>query len=285
VKRFAITNPAATKYLLKLDETLDLTKVPGLVFGESGKLASLYWLYALDQKALDNVDKDFDKILNIKKNEQSLNAFNTLIYSTRYEPIERADVFQKPDQLFKFQLHSVTSKILGDLSVKERQYLIWSIIEDFKDLMKSYRNEIDVTIVLPSIPQVDQFEFLMKKIENEYLTPNSKINLSIEIDPTIVKGYKLRLGHKNIDNTWNPDIKRANELEDQRNIQREKDFTSKLPLVYDVQLPSIEQNTAYAQKLIESVLGEKLNLSSLRKPNKKTSDEFSRAITGLLGSP
>jgi len=119
-------------------------------------------LYALDQKALENVDKDFDKILNIKKNEQSLNAFNTLIYSTRYEPIERADAFSKADVL-KIQLHPVTAKILGDLSVKERQYLIWSIIEDYKDLMKSHRKEIDVTIVLPSIPSAEQFEFLIKK--------------------------------------------------------------------------------------------------------------------------
>jgi len=236
-----------------------MSLVPGLVFGESGKYASYYWLYAQKQNALDQVEKDFDKILKFRENEKNLNHINHLIYSAKYEPVERAKAFADP-QVSGITISATTQKILGDLCVRERQFLLWSVIEDYKYLMKSHRHEIDVTIILPAIPTAEYFEIIYSKITNELLSLESKINLAIEIDPAISRGYKIRIGHKSVDNTWNSDILRRNELEDLEIFNKEKKFQSLYPKVFQVKPPTTEQNVTYALGLIEKLASEKISV-------------------------
>jgi len=205
-----------------------MSMVPGLVFGESGKFASYYWLFAQKQNSLEQVEKDMEKIIKFKDNEKDQNHINVLLYSGKYEPTERAKAFSDPS-ISKLTLSPATQKILADLCVRDRQYLMWSIIEDFKYLMKTHRKEIDVSIILPQIPSPEYFEILYNKILNEYLSSDSKINLSIEIDPTITRGYKLRMGYKAVDNTWNMDLLKRNEMEDQEIFTKEKKIPISFP--------------------------------------------------------
>jgi len=259
------TGPEAEQWTLNLsmfdnNEKPLMSQVPGLVFGESGKLASYYWLYANQQKAREAVEQDFDKILKIRQNEKELNTFNHLIYSTVYDPVERAKAFANTS-VTKISFNPVTIKILGDLSMKNRQFLLWSIIEDFKDLMKSYRREVDVTLVFPKVPSPDYFELILSKIENEYLPENSKMNLAIEIDESILRGYKVRMGHTSVDNTWNADYQRFLDIEEQIKANIDKKNQSMYPTVYNVKLPTIEEVSAEVIKLMEKIVTEKEPLS------------------------
>jgi len=256
-----------------------MSMVPSLVFGESGKLASYYWLFAQKQGSLDQVEKDFDKITKFRENEKDLNHLNVLVYSAKYEPVERAKAFSDP-AISRLTLHPTTQKILADLCLRERQVLLWSIIEDFKYLMKSYRHEIDVSIILPAIPSAEYFELLYSKIINEYLSPESKINLTIEIDPTISRGYKIRMGHKSVDNTWNSDLLKRSELEEQDNMATEKKIQSLYPKVYEVKLPSQEENVKFALKLIEKISSEKVSIP-ITPETSKTVSELQKSSSSL----
>jgi len=253
-----------------------MSLVPGLVFGESGKLSSYYWLYAQKQNALEQVERDLDKISKFRENEKDLNHLNVLIYSAKYEPTERAKAFNDPS-VSRLQISPVSQKILTDLCVRERQVILWAVIEDFKYLMKSYRHEIDVTIILPSIPTAEYFELLYSKIVNEYLSPESKINLSIEIDPTISRGYKMRMGHKAVDNTWNSDLIKRNELEEQEIFSKEKKIQSLFPKVFEVKLPTTEENVNFALKLIEKISSEKIQVP-ITLETSKTITELQKSV-------
>jgi F0F1-type ATP synthase delta subunit len=258
-----------------------MSRVPGLVFGESGKLASYYWLFANKQNALEEVERDFDKILKVKENPKDFNLFNMLIYSTKYEPVERAKAFSDPS-ISKVSLSSTTQKIIADLCVKDRQYIFWAIIGDFKDLMKSHRKEMDVTIVLPSVPSVEYYELLLSKITSEYTSENAIMNISIEIDPSISRGYKISVGHKQIDNTWNTDLLKRNELEDQVVLTKEKKMQSLHPKVYDVKVPTTEENTAHIIKLIQS-LSKDRSIPSTKTETSKTISDMKNIATSLNG--
>jgi len=256
-----------------------MSQVPGLVFGESGKLASYYYLFAQKQNALEQVEKDFDKISKFRENEKDLNHLNVLIYSAKYEPFERAKAFNDPS-VSRLQISPVTQKIITDLCVRERQVLLWAVVEDYKYLMKSYRHEIDVAIILPSIPTPEYFELLYSKIVNEYLSPESKINLTIEIDPTIARGYKMRMGHKAVDNTWNTDLLRRNEIEELEQFSKEKKIQSLYPKVFDVKLPSTEDNVNFALKLIEKLSTEKGQVP-VTPETSKTISELQKSVSTI----
>jgi len=253
-----------------------LSMVPGLVFGESGKFASYYWIFANKQDSLEAVEKDFDKILKVRENEKDFNNMKILIYSNKYEPVERAQAFCDPN-VSKVSLGPTTQKIISDLCVKDRQYLLWSIIEDYKDLMKAHRKEIDVTLVLPKIPTAEYYELLLSKLTSEYLSTDSKMTLSIEIDPTISRGYKIRLGNKSVDNTWNSDMLRRAELEDQSYLTIEKNYQSLYPKVYDVKSTTSDENVAYVLKLIEQLTTEKL-VPSVKPETTKSVSELEKSV-------
>jgi len=265
---------------LEDDNTPFLSMVPGLVFGESGKFASYYWIFANKQNSLDEVEKDFDKILKLRENEKDFNNMKILIYSNKYEPIERAQAFCDPNVL-KVTLGPTTQKIISDLCVKDRQYLLWAIIDDFKDLMKAHRKEMDVTLVLPKIPTVEYYELLLGKIMNEYLSTDTKMTLSIEVDPTISRGYKIRMGNKSVDNTWNSDMLVRNELEDQSYLTFEKNLQSLYPKVYDVKRTPMEEKVSYVLKLIEKISTEKLALS-VKQENSKSVNELEKSVKSNL---
>jgi F0F1-type ATP synthase delta subunit len=253
-----------------------LSMVPGLVFGESGKFASYYWIFANKQNALEEVEKDFDKILKLRENEKDFNSAKILIYSNKYEPVERAQAFCDPNVL-RISLSPTTQKLISDLCVKDRQYLMWAIIEDYKDLMKAHRKEIDVTIILPKIPTPEYYELLLSKITNEYLSTDSKMTLSIEIDPTISRGYKFRMGNKSVDNTWNSDMLRRTELEDQSFSTIEKNFQSLYPKVYDVKRTPSDENVAYILNLIEKISSEKV-VASVKQETSKSVTEIEKSV-------
>jgi len=200
------------------------------------------------------------KSQKLDKTKKDFAVFKTLIYSTDLSPDERSAKIVQPTPSTTFS--PATQAILTDLCYKERQSLIWAIIDDYKDLMKAHRLEIDVAIVLPSVPNPDYFELLMAKIQNEYLTPNAKINLSIEVDETVIGGYKVRVGHNVYDNSWNADLSKFTEADEIRVGMKKFDT----PTVHEVDLPTSQDIAKFVTKSIERLLTDKLSFSGKADP-------------------
>ncbi|XP_018645721.1 ATP synthase delta chain, putative [Schistosoma mansoni] len=172
---------------------LALIQPPVQVFGLEGRYASALYSAATKQKALDKIEKDIQLIKNTLKKDVKLHEFcldPSLQRATKINGIGQA--------LDKLKVNEATKNLFVILAENGRLSKINSVIDKFEQIMTAYRGEVNCT-VRTAKPLDKTLENELRNALNGFLKPGEKLQLTLEIDPSIIGGMVVSIGDRFVD--------------------------------------------------------------------------------------
>lgn len=122
---------------------------------------------------------------------------NRPLYLMLQSPIvPHAKKFNVMRDLFQSRLHPITFSIFEIITRKNREEVLYSVAKAFHELYNRYKN-IHVAHVTTTFPLDDSLRTQFRQMAGETL--GKKIELEEKIDPSLIGGFILRVGDKQID--------------------------------------------------------------------------------------
>jgi len=178
---------------------------PVKLFGIPGRYATATYIAASKQNKLDVVEQELRVFVDgIKK-------YPTLKNLVENPTISRDKKTEALVSILGKRFNPITSNMLLTVAANNRLGELKKIADDFFQLMKAKRGEVDVTITSADPMTSEQLETL-KTCIRQYLKPNSKINVQTAVDPAVLGGFKIDLGDKFLDMTVLSKIKQYERL-------------------------------------------------------------------------
>jgi F-type H+-transporting ATPase subunit delta len=146
---------------------------------------------AIEQKALDNVHNDmllFSKVVDENK------GFALMLRNPVIAHDKKAEILSK---IFKGKVHNLTMTFFNIITRKNREPLLPSIAREFHTQFNEFRG-ISKATVTSAVPLDDklrgEFHTLVKKYSNK-----TQVELIEKVDPTMIGGFVLNVGDRQID--------------------------------------------------------------------------------------
>jgi len=155
--------------------------------------------FAKEKNILDEVNNDMLLVLNIgKENSGFVRVMNN--------PIVGNDKKQAIlTSIFKGRVNPITLKMFEVLALKNRETHLYDIAKSFTNQYKEFRGIItaEVTTTFP----------LSEELRNQFVQivagqKNAKVDLIEKVDPSIIGGYVLKVGDRQIDQSIKNKIQR-----------------------------------------------------------------------------
>lgn len=73
----------------------------------------------------------------------------------------------------------------------------------YSQIMRAYRKEVDVVVTTSAPLDQATLDFYKANIRMNYLTPDMNAIYATEVDPSILGGYRIKIGTNTHDHTWN----------------------------------------------------------------------------------
>ncbi|THD22600.1 Mitochondrial ATP synthase subunit OSCP subunit [Fasciola hepatica] len=182
IRRFS-TSPSLQKLVLP----------PVQVFGVEGRYATALYSAASKMKTLDAVEKDLNTIRDTLAKDARLREFCV------NPSLQRATkVIEFAKVLDKLKVNPQTKNMLVTLTENGRLGLISAVLEKFAQIMSAHRGE--VTCVVRTAKTLDRTtEQELRTALNEFLKPGEKLNLTLELDPSLIGGMVVSIGDRFVD--------------------------------------------------------------------------------------
>jgi len=198
---------------LSQPETHKRVPVPQYVLGKAGQIAMNIW-----QKVATA-----EGTRGLNRTEMEMNVFfaYTQMDSNWKGLIHTPDAFVSMDEKINVLTRILDSlgcsnsfldlmiPVLRDGSISRLQ----QINTDYKEINRSHRREIDVTLVTGKPLDQTSLEFYKSSIALDFLDPADNMIFSYSVDPKIV-GYKVMVKNKTHDFTHNDDIRAIRQKEE-----------------------------------------------------------------------
>jgi F-type H+-transporting ATPase subunit delta len=146
---------------------------------------------AVEQKALEAVHDDmlmFDRVCDSNRD------FLVMMRSPVIKHELKRDILEK---LFKQRVHPLTWAILDIITRKNRESLLPAIADSFHKAYNEH-NGIGFASVISTVPLDAKLKAEIEKVAQQ-LSNRSKTELEEKVDPSLVGGFILNVGDKQID--------------------------------------------------------------------------------------
>lgn len=145
-----------------------------------------------EMKVVEDVKKDMDLINSLNQESRD---FELMLKSPIIAPLKKASILEA---VFKGKIHELSMKMIQLLSKKNRADLLSDVANAFVDLYNAKHGLTKVSVTTSYELGEDQkalFAELAEKLTGK------KATMTTEIDTSIIGGFKLFLGDKQIDKT------------------------------------------------------------------------------------
>ena len=162
--------------------------------GVSGRYATALFSIAVEDKTLDTLEKDLNKLRQIFV--EASGSLQSLIVS----PLHRRTEQEKAIGLVadKIKLSINTANLLALMARKRRLNLIPKVISDLAYLLEEQRGEMRVEVVSATAltkKQQGNLESMLEKLVGK------KIKLGVQVNKAVIGGLIVKLGSRMIDST------------------------------------------------------------------------------------
>ena len=170
-----------------------MSKTVILTSGVSGRYASALFALGEESDGLKMLDKDLDTLLGLISDSED---FRNLITSPIYKRAEQMNAILALTKKLKLQKN--ITNFLCLLAQKRRLYILGKVIADFKLLLQDKNGEMSAEVVASKSLTKSQLIEIEKTLRGAI---GKKVNLSVEVDETLISGLILKIGSKMIDTT------------------------------------------------------------------------------------
>jgi len=146
--------------------------------------------FAIEKNSADQMNSDVVLLLNSIRSNKELSLFlkSPIINTDKKDAVI--------DGLFSDKIDNILLTFLKIITRKNREYYIEDIAQAFVELYKAYNHE-QVAYVTTASPIDDQIR--MKMLDLISKTTSDKIELKEVVDPSIIGGFILRWGDRQVD--------------------------------------------------------------------------------------
>ena len=147
---------------------------------------------SIEQNALDKVNNDMVQLSEIcaeSKDLKNLLDNPTINYSKKIE------VF---NALFNGKMEDLSLSFMALITKNSRENILPAIAESFTQLYKAHNNILDVVLVSAHPLEDSAKAKIIEKIKTKF---NGSIELIEEIDPSLLGGFIVKIGDKQIDSS------------------------------------------------------------------------------------
>jgi len=119
------------------------------------------------------------------------------------------------------------------------------ISDDFGELMRAYRKEVDVDVTTASSVTPAQLALIVRSVQSEFLAPDDNVIVTHSVDTSLLDGYRVRLrgGQQEVDLSHAPERTRLADAERRMRILLEEQFKATVPRapspLIDVDAPDV----------------------------------------------
>ncbi|KAF6778230.1 hypothetical protein AHF37_02425 [Paragonimus kellicotti] len=170
-----------------------LTLPPVQVFGVEGRYATALYSAASKSKTLDAVEKEMNIIRDQLTKDVRLREFCV------NPSLQRATkVVEFAKALDKLKISSLTKNLFVVLAENGRLARINVLLNKFAQIMSAHRGEISC-VVKTAKPLDKATEQDLRTALNGFLKPGEKLQLTLELDPSLIGGMVVSIGDRYVD--------------------------------------------------------------------------------------
>merc|ERR1711893_201223 len=183
-----------------------LAQAPIQVFGIEGRYAHALYSAATKQKKLDAVEKDLNGVHDMIKKDANLAQFiadPTIKRTEKRDAIDAVLKKQKADPL--------TINLFGALAENGRLNKLNSVVKSFGTIMSAHRGEVICTVTTAKPLEANHLKELKTALQG-FLKKGETLQLSTEVDPSLIGGMRVTIGDKYVDMSMATRIKTYSNL-------------------------------------------------------------------------
>jgi F-type H+-transporting ATPase subunit delta len=170
-----------------------VTSHKAIVSGISGRYAVALFELALEEKALEAVEKDLAALKGLLVESADLRA---LVTSPLYGRAEQAKGIAAVAAVAK--LSSLTGKFLGVLAANRRLDTLRATVATFEKLLANHRGEVGAEVVSAHALTKAQLTALAKKLK---AAVGRDVTIDASVDETLLGGLRVKVGSRMVDSS------------------------------------------------------------------------------------
>jgi len=183
---------AATSAIRRSIATEAAHRPPLDLFGLNARYANATYIAASKSSSLDKVEEELLAIKNSAENSKEFASFleNPLI--------SRDNKSKSVEELLKGKTTPVTMNLMTTLAGNARLNSIVGITDNFIQLMKAKRGEVEATIISAEPLTKTQTAAVSDAMKGQF-PKGAKVLLKTEVNPSILGGLQIQIGDKFLD--------------------------------------------------------------------------------------
>lgn len=167
--------------------------IPIQLYGLEGRYATAIYTAAAKKNQLDAVDKDFQSILSIFKQEKRLNDVLKNPLLTKEQKKNAVN-----ELAVKRNANELTVNALNLLAENGRLGRLHGIAKAMGDIMRAHKGEISAKVT--TAKQLDNSQLKeLQSVLQAFVKQGHKLQLETKVDPSLIGGMVVELGDRYID--------------------------------------------------------------------------------------
>lgn len=146
--------------------------------------------FSIEKNQLEKVNADMLQLAVICKESKD---FGNLLNSLIVDAVKKMEIF---NLIFGTKMEKISLDFMNLIIQNSREALIPNITESFIELYKTNNNILDVTVISAAELNEATKSIITDKIKKSF---NGTVVLIEKIDPTLIGGFIVRIGDKQID--------------------------------------------------------------------------------------
>lgn len=167
-------------------------KPPLDIYGLNARYANATYIAASKSNVLDKVESE---LLAIKQTAESSPAFRSFLENPL---ISRTEKTKQVEDMLKAKTTPVTLNLMTTLAGNARLINISGIIDNYVQLMKAKRGEVEATIISADPLTKTQTDAVATAMKSQF-PEGAKVILKSEVNPAILGGLQIQIGDKFLD--------------------------------------------------------------------------------------
>jgi F-type H+-transporting ATPase subunit O len=166
---------------------------PIQLYGLEGRYAHAIYAAAIKKNQLDSVDKDFQNILNLFKQEKGLNE---LLKNPLLTKEQRKNAVN--ELAVKKNANELTVNALSLMADNGRLGRLQGIAKALATIMRAHRGEVSARVTTAKPLDNSQLKELQAVLQT-FMKQGHKLQLETKVDPSLIGGMIVELGDRYVD--------------------------------------------------------------------------------------
>ena len=188
--------PASTTSLIRrglATQAAAISHKPPLdLYGLTARYANATYIAASKSSSLEKVEAE---LIAIKATAESSPNFQSFLENPL---ISREDKTKQVTEMLQGKTTSVTLNLMTTLAGNARLNSISGIVDNYVQLMKAKRGEVEATIISAEPLNKTQTEAVANAMKSQF-PEGAKVVLASKVDPSILGGLQIQIGDKFLD--------------------------------------------------------------------------------------